>query len=64
MKSFQITTLLSALLIPMSASAHPGHGEFLADLVHVFAGLDPLLTIAAVVLIASLVASRMRPSRP
>ena len=48
----------------MSAYAHPGHGEFLADLVHVFAGLNPLLTIAAVVLIVSLVASRMRRSHP
>jgi len=48
----------------MSASAHPGHGEFLADMMHVFAGLDPLLTIAAVVLIVNLVASRMRHSRP
>ena len=64
MKSFQITALLSALLTPMSAYAHPGHGEFLADLVHLFAGLNPLLTIAAVVLIVSLVASRMRRSRP
>ena len=64
MKSFRMTALLSALLIPMSAYAHPGHGEFLADLVHLFAGLNPLLTIAAVVLIVSLVASRMRQSRP
>ena len=64
MKSFRMTALLSALLIPMSAYAHPGHGEFLADLVHLFAGLNPLLTIAAIVLIVSLVAWRMRQSRP
>ena len=64
MKSFRMTALLSALLIPMSAYAHPGHGEFLADLVHLFAGLDPLLTIAAVVLIVSGVAWRMRRSHP
>ncbi len=64
MKSFRMTALLSALLIPMSAYAHPGHGEFLADLVHLFAGFDPLLTIAAVVLIVSLVAWRMRQSHP
>ena len=64
MKSFQIAAVLSALLTPMSAYAHPGHGEFLADLVHLFAGLNPLLTIAAIVLIVSLVAWRMRQSRP
>ena len=64
MKPFRMTALLSALLTPMSAYAHPGHGEFLADLVHLFTGLNPLLTIASVVLIVSLVASRMRPSRP
>ena len=64
MKSFRMTALLSALLMPMSAHAHPGHGEFLADLVHWFAGLDPLLTIAAVALIVSGVASRIRRSRP
>lgn len=64
MKSFRMTVLLSALLIPISAYAHPGHGEFLADLVHLFAGLDPLLTIAAVVLIVSLVAWRIRRSHP
>ena len=64
MKPFRMPALLSALLIPMSAYAHPGHGEFLADLVHVFAGLDPLLTIAAVVLIVSLVTWQMRQSRP
>ena len=64
MKSFRMTALLSTLMLPMSAYAHPGHGEFLADLVHVFAGLNPLSTIAAVVLIVSLVAWRMRQSHP
>ena len=64
MKSFRMTVLLSALLIPMSAYAHPGHGEFLADLVHLFAGLNPLLTIAAVLLIVSLAAWGMHRSQP
>ena len=64
MKSFQITALLSTLMLPMSAYAHPGHGEFLADLVHIFAGLDPLVAIAAVILIVSLAASQMHRSPP
>lgn len=59
MKVFRMTALLSALLVPMSAKAHPGHGEFLSDLVHGFAALDPLVTISVLVLIVSGVAWRM-----
>ena len=63
MKALRMTALLSALLIPVSANAHPGHSAFLADLVHAFARLDPLLMISGLVLIVSGVAWRMRRSR-
>ena len=42
MKPLQISALLSALTLPLSAYAHPGHDGVLADLTHLFANVDPL----------------------
>ncbi len=53
MKSLRVTALLSLLIAPMSAYAHPGHGGFLAGVAHPFFGLDHLLAMFAVGLLAA-----------
>ena len=64
MKLFRVTALLSLLIMPMSVYAHPGHGGFLAGVAHPFFGIDHLLAMFAVGLLAARFDSNTRRLLP